>query len=1106
MSTPIPSSDDQPSGTSLTMADLMRAINNLGKELETTKSQIAKELDTTKSRVAELLAAAHPLPHEDLRRPPPYRPPPAAWRPPPSRTSQLVPTADPIPRMRLDAPRFSGEDPVGWIFRIQKYFDYFLTPEVERLHLVAMLIDHPASEWFRYYQANNCNVSWMSFLLAVRQRFDPDYYENYIGLLSKLHQTTTVMEYQSSFETILNKVAGVPEPTLIAMYIAGLKQPVQREVNLRTPGTLQEAFALARELAANYQDIHSAYGSSGRRFWSAPRPAATSSPAGPSSSLATLAIPSAATHSNNRPITSLPIVRLTNAEKAERGKKGLCWYCDEKWGPTHHSKRRFLALMGPDEEDISSLEDHSDQPLTDDLVITGDISSMHSLSGSPNPRSLRLTGTIQNSSVHVLLDSGSTHNFIHPAVAECLSLVLHPVTPFRVYVGNGESLRCAYSCPQTSITLQGHIFAIDLYLLEIHGSDVVLGVQWLQTLGKVSHDYANLTMEFTWNGSIVQLRGDTPYPRPISYGTLCTMVAAHLPLEFYEIITAPTPFASDATATSVPEFPTDVPAEIKAILLQHADVFNTPTTLPPGREWDHRIHLEPNTKPVNVWPYRYPYFQKTEIERQYLLGRELVIRTDHRSLKDLLLQIIQTPDQQFYIRKLMGFKFRIGYKTGVSNKAADALSWRDTEEEEPAAQFTALSQPIPLLLDAVRMEHQTKPDVLTLKAGVAAGTTAPAFTTHDGLLYYNRRVYISPDSTIREQLLGEFHNTPLAGHQGVERTFRRLAAVFYWPGMRKDVRAFIAACAPCQATKYSTQRPAGLLQPLPVPDRVWDSASMDFITGLPPSRGYTVIFVVVDRLSKYCHFGPLPTDFDAPRVAALFLDMVAAIKELLIERAAVLDELKTNLRKVQQRMRDRANMHRRDVTFQVGDLVLLKLQPYRQYSVAKPKSAKLARRFYGPFEVIERVGPVAYRLRLPTGCRIHDVFHVSLLRPFVARDTGIPAPTLPTDFFQNRPLAVPLAAIRSRTVLVNGAPEEQWLIHWSEGSEDDATWEPVSMLRERFPTLRLEDKALSNGGGVDTDRVDSDHGEEAGPVAPPVVRRSQRVVGPPQRYKDYIRR
>lgn len=90
-----------------------------------------------------------------------------------------------------------------------------------------------------------------------------------------------------------------------------------------------------------------------------------------------------------------------------------------------------------------------------------------------------------------------------------------------------------------------------------------------------------------------------------------------------------------------------------------------------------------------------------------------------------------------------------------------------------------------------------------------------------------------------------------------------------------------------------------------------------------------------------------------------------SVAELIRQRGELLVELRRNLERAQQRMRDSTNKHRCNVEFVSGDLVLLKLQPYRQHSVARPLSAKLARRYYGPFEVLARLGQVAYRLKLP---------------------------------------------------------------------------------------------------------------------------------------------
>lgn len=149
--------------------------------------------------------------------------------------------------------------------------------------------------------------------------------------------------------------------------------------------------------------------------------------------------------------------------------------------------------------------------------------------------------------------------------------------------------------------------------------------------------------------------------------------------------------------------------------------------------------------------------------------------------------------------------------------------------------------------------------MLSLHQQFAAGSLSYAYSVHDGILFFRRHYYISPHSSLKSTQLHKFHATPLAGHIGVKRTLVHLSFVFFWPHMRRDIEKFIAACLICQQTKYSTQPPAGLLQPLSVPSLVWEEVTMDFITGLPPSRGLAVILVVVDWLTKFVHFGHLPT-------------------------------------------------------------------------------------------------------------------------------------------------------------------------------------------------------------------------------------------------------
>ncbi|XP_062102916.1 uncharacterized protein LOC133813900 [Humulus lupulus] len=109
---------------------------------------------------------------------------------------------------------------------------------------------------------------------------------------------------------------------------------------------------------------------------------------------------------------------------------------------------------------------------------------------------------------------------------------------------------------------------------------------------------------------------------------------------------------------------------------------------------------------------------------------------------------------------------------------------------------------------------------------------------------------------------------------------------------------------------------------------------------------------------------------------------IQVVEEDLLSRDAILHKMKENLIQARNRMQQQANKKRHDIQFQIGDLVLVKLQPYRQLTVAHRLNIKLCRRFFGPFEILARVGPVAYTLKLPQETRIHPTSHVSLLKPY----------------------------------------------------------------------------------------------------------------------------
>ncbi|KAL9441336.1 hypothetical protein AB3S75_019923 [Citrus x aurantiifolia] len=121
-------------------------------------------------------------------------------------------------------------------------------------------------------------------------------------------------------------------------------------------------------------------------------------------------------------------------------------------------------------------------------------------------------------------------------------------------------------------------------------------------------------------------------------------------------------------------------------------------------------------------------------------------------------------------------------------------------------------------------------------------------------------------------------------------------------------------------------------------------------------------------------------------------------------------------------MQQKANAHCRELELRVGDQVLVKLQPYRQLSVANRLSNKLAKRYYGPFRVMERIGAVAYRLDLPPDSKIHSVFHISLLKLFHGQDAS-QVHLLPSKSYNNQPMSVPIVICAQRQVLVHDIPQ-----------------------------------------------------------------------------------
>jgi len=144
-------------------------------------------------------------------------------------------------------------------------------------------------------------------------------------------------------------------------------------------------------------------------------------------------------------------------------------------------------------------------------------------------------------------------------------------------------------------------------------------------------------------------------------------------------------------------------------------------------------------------------------------------------------------------------------------------------------------------------------------------------TNEAGFLHLDGRIYIPDLDGLRLRVLRYHHDHPLSGHFGQNQTLELIQRKYTWPGLRTFVKDYVQSCTSCARAKTPRHRPYGLLKQLPVPERPWNSISMDFIEQLPGSTGFTAILVVVDRLSKQAIFIPTHDTITSPELAKLFL-------------------------------------------------------------------------------------------------------------------------------------------------------------------------------------------------------------------------------------------
>uniref|UniRef100_A0A8C5P957 Gypsy retrotransposon integrase-like protein 1 n=1 Tax=Leptobrachium leishanense TaxID=445787 RepID=A0A8C5P957_9ANUR len=246
--------------------------------------------------------------------------------------------------------------------------------------------------------------------------------------------------------------------------------------------------------------------------------------------------------------------------------------------------------------------------------------------------------------------------------------------------------------------------------------------------------------------------------------------------------------------------------------------------------------------------------------RHLLEGTEhpITVYTDHKNLEYLKTAKRMRPRQARWALFFSRFHFHVTYRPGSKNQKADALSRLFSTDQSSDDKTSTILQKGHFLITQSSLLSRIKGLTLSALSGLSP----------DGLLRQNNKIFVPQEA--RPEVLSLCHDSTMAGHGGIKRTSALVSRYFTWPLMRGSINQYVKACPVCNASKSLTSKPAGLLQPLPIPVQPWSDLSVDFIVELPPSKHHTVIMVVVDRFTKMAHFIPIHKLPTAKQTADLF--------------------------------------------------------------------------------------------------------------------------------------------------------------------------------------------------------------------------------------------
>jgi len=261
--------------------------------------------------------------------------------------------------------------------------------------------------------------------------------------------------------------------------------------------------------------------------------------------------------------------------------------------------------------------------------------------------------------------------------------------------------------------------------------------------------------------------------------------------------------------------------------------------------------------------------------RHYLYDQTITAITDHHSLVHLHKQKDLKGRQARWVELLQEYDVNIEYKKGKSNIIADTLSRRPDLKINSISVATSVIDGINEKIKKDKYFKRIRKILKSKNVNSKDKHFLKFYKINGDTLLYNDRICIPNDKIIKGKIVKEGHDLLISGHMGIEKTYLNVSRNYYWPKMWNEIKKYVQSCDKCQRSKNSTQPVPGLLNSLEIPNRPWESISLDFITHLPLTKNKNdTLITVVDRFSKQLVLIPTTIKITAEETAKKIFDNV----------------------------------------------------------------------------------------------------------------------------------------------------------------------------------------------------------------------------------------